>query len=87
MMFFSAHGARRHIPVSLRVRRALKGVERAARDRRIMHLWFHPTNISVETDAMLGGLRQVFAEVARRRDRAELDVLTMGELAARVAGG
>ena len=52
-----------------------------------MHLWFHPTNLADETDAMLAGLRNVFAEVARRRERAELDVLPMGELAAREATG
>jgi peptidoglycan/xylan/chitin deacetylase (PgdA/CDA1 family) len=86
MMFFPAHGARRHIPVSRRVRRALKGVECAAREQRIMHLWFHPTNIADETNAMLGGLREVFAEVARRRERSELDVLSMGALAEREAG-
>jgi hypothetical protein len=50
-----------------------------------MHLWFHPTNIADETAAMLGGLRDVFAEVARRRERAELDVLPMAALAARVS--
>jgi peptidoglycan/xylan/chitin deacetylase (PgdA/CDA1 family) len=85
MMFFAAHGARRHIPVSLRIRRALQGVERAAREQRIMHLWFHPTNLADETEAMIGGLRKVFAEVARRRERGELDVLPMGRLAAQLA--
>jgi hypothetical protein len=85
MMLFPAHGARRHIPISRRVRRVLKGVEWAAREQRIMHLWFHPTNLADETDAMVAGLRRVFAEVARRRERAELDVLPMEELAAREA--
>lgn len=87
MIFFPMHGARRHIPVSRRVRRALKGVECAAHEHRIMHLWFHPTNLADETDAMLGGLRTVFGEVARRRERGELDVLSMGELAARETAG
>lgn len=85
MMLFPAHGPRRHIPVSRRVRRVLKGIEAAAREQRIMHLWFHPTNLADEPEAMLGGMRTVFAEVARRRERAELDVLTMAELAAREA--
>jgi peptidoglycan/xylan/chitin deacetylase (PgdA/CDA1 family) len=85
MMFFPMHGARRHIPISRRVRRALKGLESAARERRVMHLWFHPTNFADETDTMLGGLRTVLAEVARRRERSELDVLPMVELAAGVS--
>ncbi len=87
MMYFPMHGARRHIPISRRVRRVLEGIERAARKQRIMHLWFHPTNLADETEAMLGGLRTVFGEVARRREREELDVLPMGELAARELTG
>jgi peptidoglycan/xylan/chitin deacetylase (PgdA/CDA1 family) len=87
MMYFPAHGARRHIPISRRVWRVLKGVECAARDRRIMHLWFHPTNLADETEAMLGGLRRVFTDVARRREREELDVLPMGEIAERILLG
>jgi peptidoglycan/xylan/chitin deacetylase (PgdA/CDA1 family) len=83
MTVFAAHGGRRHIPISRRVRRALKGVEAAVREQRIMHLWFHPTNLADETEAMLGGLRAVFEEVARMRRREELDVLSMGEVAAR----
>jgi peptidoglycan/xylan/chitin deacetylase (PgdA/CDA1 family) len=86
MLFFPMHGARRHIPISRRVRRALKGIERAARERRVMHHRFHPTNLADETDAMLGGLRSVFADVARRREGGELDVLPMAELAARYEG-
>jgi hypothetical protein len=56
MMYFPQHGRRRQIPASLRVRRALKGVDSAARERRIFHLWFHPTNLADETDSMLAGL-------------------------------
>jgi hypothetical protein len=87
MMFFPAHGARRHLPTSLRARRALKGVEEAARQRRIMHLWLHPTNLADKTADMLAAFRTVFADVARRRERGELDVLPMGELAARELAG
>jgi peptidoglycan/xylan/chitin deacetylase (PgdA/CDA1 family) len=85
MMFFPMHGARRHIPVSRRVHRALKGVAAAAEQRRIMHLWFHPTNLADHTEAMVEGLREVLADVALRRERGELDVLPMAEVAARAA--
>ena len=85
MMFFPAHGARRRIPVSRRVIRARRGIEAAARERRIMHLWFHPTNLADETEAMMAGLREVLADVADRRERGELDVLPMAEVAARAA--
>jgi hypothetical protein len=83
MQYFPSNGVRRHVPMAPRVRRMLAGVESAARRRRIMHLWFHPTNLADETEAMLGGLRTVFTDVARRRERGELDTLSMGEVAAR----
>ena len=81
MMYFPMHGRRRHIPVSGRVRRALKGLDRAARERRVFHLWFHPTNLADESDQMFTGLRSIFEHAARlRRDRA-LTFEPMGALA------
>src|SRR5258705_450939 len=59
MIYFPMHGLRRHIPPSLRVRRALKGLDAAAGKRRIFHLWFHPTNLAFETDVMFAGLRRI----------------------------
>jgi peptidoglycan/xylan/chitin deacetylase (PgdA/CDA1 family) len=85
MAYFPMHGGRRHIPVSRRVTRIRKGIEDAVGRRRLFHIWFHPTNLAHETDAMLGGLEAVFRDVADRRDRRELEVLSMGGLASRVA--
>jgi hypothetical protein len=84
MLYFPAHGGRRFVPVGRRVRRALRGVDRAARDRRVFHLWFHPTNLAYETGPMLDGLRTVLAHVARRRDRGELEVSPMARVAGRL---
>src|SRR5262249_55113771 len=60
MMYFPMHGARRHIPVSLRVKRAVKGLDRAVDGRRVFHLWFHPTNLADDMDRMFAGLRSIF---------------------------
>ena len=59
MLYFPMHGRRRLIPLSVRVRRAHKGLDRAARERRIFHLWFHPTNLADETERMFAGLRRI----------------------------
>jgi peptidoglycan/xylan/chitin deacetylase (PgdA/CDA1 family) len=80
MIFFPAHGARRYIPVSVRVRRAVKGLDRAADEGRIFHLWFHPTNLADETDAMFGGLRAILEHAAALRDADRLRVAPMGAL-------
>jgi hypothetical protein len=81
MIYFPMHGVRRHIPVSRRVLRAHKGLEDAVRRRRIFHLWFHPTNLADETEAMFGGLEAILAEVVRLREEGSLRVLTMSGIA------
>jgi peptidoglycan/xylan/chitin deacetylase (PgdA/CDA1 family) len=80
MMYFPMHGRRRHIPVSRRVRRAVKGLDRAAASRRVFHLWFHPTNLADEIDAMFGGLHSIFEYGAKLRREGLLDFEPMGAL-------
>ena len=80
MMFFPSHGPRRCIPMAQRVRRASKGLDRAERERRILHMWFHPTNLADHTDAMFAALERILADAASRRDGGRLEVRTMSEL-------
>jgi hypothetical protein len=80
MLYFPMHGPRRLLPVSLRVRRARKGLAEAVRQRGVFHLWTHPTNLADETEAMLGGLRAILAEASELRARGRLEVRTMGAL-------
>jgi peptidoglycan/xylan/chitin deacetylase (PgdA/CDA1 family) len=82
MIFFPSHGIRRHIPPSRRVARAVKGLDAAASRRRIFHLWFHPTNLAFDTDAMFDGLRQIFQRASELRDTGELSIKSMGEIVA-----
>lgn len=84
MVYFPAHGVRRVIPTSRRVRRALKGLDAAVRQRQVFHLWTHPTNLADETDAMFGGLREILGRVAELRAQGVLKVMSMATLAALV---
>ena len=81
MIYFPMHGLRRYIPVARRVRRATKGLNAAVEQKRIFHLWFHPTNLADETEAMFSGLRSILDRVAVLRASNELAVLPMGALA------
>lgn len=81
MILFPMHGVRRLVPVTARVRRAVKGLASAVRHRRVFHLWFHPTNLADETETMFGALREIFAAVCERRAKGELEVRTMGSFA------
>jgi peptidoglycan/xylan/chitin deacetylase (PgdA/CDA1 family) len=82
MILFPMHGARRHIPVSRRIQRMQRGLEAAVRQRRVFHLWFHPTNLADEPELMFGALRTTLQQVRRLREQGALEVRTMGELAA-----
>lgn len=73
----------------LRVRRITRSVRRAARRRRLFHLWWHPHNFGVNREANLGVLRRVLDAFAEMREREGMRSLTMAEAAdlARSAGG
>jgi peptidoglycan/xylan/chitin deacetylase (PgdA/CDA1 family) len=81
MIYLPMHGLRRHIGVSRRVLRAQKGLAAAVRSGRVFHLWFHPTNLADEPEAMFRGLREILATVQRLVREGGLRVATMGELA------
>jgi len=83
-VYFPMHGMRRYLPLSLRTGRAMKGLDAAARARRVFHLWFHPTNLpnpEDEMEAMFAGLRRILERAAELRERGGLKILPMEALA------
>lgn len=80
MIFFPSQGFRRHLPMAQRVRRMQRGLHRAERERRIFHLWFHPTNLADEMENMFAGLETVLREAAERRSAGRLDIEPMSAL-------
>lgn len=85
MLYTPSYGIRKLIPVGLRVARAQKGLRAAVRERRIFHLWLHPTDLVERKEAMLSGLRRIFEKAAEMRAAGDIEVLTMGALAARLS--
>jgi peptidoglycan/xylan/chitin deacetylase (PgdA/CDA1 family) len=85
MIYFPMHGPRRHIPLSVRVSRAMKGLDAAVDQRRVFHLWFHPTNLAFETDAMFDGLRRTFERATALRSDGRLAILPMRDVIAQHA--
>ena len=80
MIYFPMHGLRKYIPVSLRVKRAIKGLKAAAKQKKIFHLWFHPTNLADGTDEMFAGLRSILEHASSMRSRDQLSILPMRSL-------
>lgn len=86
MILFPRHGARRFIPCSLRVKRALRGLEAAARLRGIFHLWLHPTNLVDGMEEMFAGLGAILQRASELRAKGELAIATMGGIAGMAEG-
>lgn len=80
MLYTPAFGMRRYVPVWLRVLRANRGLNAALRQKRVFHLWFHPTDLTCRTEAMLDGLRRIFERATSLRDAGQLDILPMRDL-------
>lgn len=80
MIFFPVQGIRRYIPMSRRVKRAQKGLDAAVEEKKIFHLWFHPTNMAFESDQMFDGLRAIIEYAAKLREAGDLEILSMSEI-------
>jgi peptidoglycan/xylan/chitin deacetylase (PgdA/CDA1 family) len=82
MFLQSMDGPRRFIPAGSRIRKGVKGIERAIAEKSLFNLSFHPTeNLCFSTDRMFYALEEIIAHAARRRDEGKLRVMTMAEIA------
>jgi peptidoglycan/xylan/chitin deacetylase (PgdA/CDA1 family) len=79
--YVHARGWAKWLPVSFRVRKTLAGIDRAVKERRMFHLWFHPFNISSNPDGLLEGLERIFSRIALLRASGQLENWTMQETA------
>ncbi len=90
MIYFPIHGVRRLIPMSFRIKRAIKGLDAAAQNKRTFHLWLHPCNMAFHKDKMFNGLRDILEHACALRDKNLLEIRPMRTLipdeASRVIG-
>jgi peptidoglycan/xylan/chitin deacetylase (PgdA/CDA1 family) len=82
MMFFPRGGLRGAIPFAARVRKARATLAAAIRSGGTFHLWFHPFNLAVDRADMFAALREILRAVVAERDRGQVDVRTMAQVAA-----
>lgn len=81
MLYRALDGVRGMIPVRCRVRKGRRGLDRAAREKKIFHLWFHTFNLGYRTEEMVGGLEKILRHAVALRDEGKLDILPMGRVA------
>jgi hypothetical protein len=66
-----------------RVERFSRGLEAAARYRGIFHFCLHPENLA-ESRHGFSMFEDILERLVRARDRGNVDILTMGEVVARM---
>ena len=65
----------------LRLRRVLRSLEHAARNRLQCHLWWHPHNFGVNLERNLGALERILDFHSRMREQYGMSSLNMAEAA------
>ena len=81
-MFFPGYtGPAKFTTPNDRVKKALKGLKAAVQKKRIFSLWTHPHNLARGYDDLFPAFEKICKAIASARDRNELDVLTMREVA------
>jgi Polysaccharide deacetylase len=71
---------------SLRLHRICQGITRAAKEKKIYHLWWHPHNMGIHQDENLNFLKKILEHVAKCREQYELESLTMQGVVKKLAG-
>ena len=70
----------------LQFHRIAPSIRRAAREQRIVHIWWHPHNFGGYVDANIAQLRDLLEVYRECRDRYGMQSLTMAETAAHARG-
>jgi len=84
MLLYHRQGLRRVITPRAQERMARRGLESAARQGKIFHLWFHPSNIAYRMEEQCAVMEKVLRHAQEMIQRGELENATMGELARRI---
>ena len=69
------------------VRKVKQQLNVAAENRSLVHLWFHPHNLTAEPERSLYGLQEIFQHFKKLSSQGLMVNSTMGELAANLNSG
>ncbi len=81
MLYLSMDGFRKYIPVKARVKKARKGLKKAAKEKKIFHLWFHPFKLATAPEKLLPGFEKILKEANVMRENGLLEIKTMSDIA------
>lgn len=81
MLFRFAYGKSKFIPKGIRLKKAKKGIDRAIREGKIFHLWFHPISFAWKTAEMLEEFEEILEDALKKRNKGILEILTLEKIA------
>ena len=85
-LLLARNGARRFVFPAVTRAKLSKGLVRSRDRKGIFHLWFHPSNFYYRREEQLSTLAWFLEQAADQASRGDLEILTMGECARRLAG-
>lgn len=79
-LLISRKGLRRIITPGQMVLKMKNSLKHASREKKVFHLWFHPSNFSYDTERQFEILELFLMEVWQMRKSGEIDNLTMSQI-------
>lgn len=70
----------KYLSIDDRVAQAIAGLNAAAKQKKIYHLWTHPFNMGQRTDELMGGLEQVLQHFKTLNENGEIESQSMQDL-------
>jgi len=85
LLLLGRNGIRRAATANVLKTKMRKGLRRASLDRRVFHVWFHPSNFYADAQTQFDVLESCLLEARRLADAGEIDLRTMGSFGEREA--
>ncbi|KPK42873.1 MAG: hypothetical protein AMJ78_00995 [Omnitrophica WOR_2 bacterium SM23_29] len=80
MLFRFAYGASKLIPHGFRFKRAKKGIDAAIKQKKIFHLWFHPTSFAWDSENIFREFERILNYASEHQGKKELNIFTLREI-------
>ena len=80
MLYLSRDGLRRLIPISSRVKKAKKGIDKAIERGEVFHLWFHPCNLATDQENLLRGIDEVLCYAREKIVQKQMTNIVMSDI-------
>ena len=78
MLLLSRNGLRRLVPSQNLIKMGIAGLNRAARNGEVFHLWFHPINFAYETYTQFHILENILEHAQTLIKQEVIEVITLG---------